>query len=165
MIKPDDQSRPWRRSYGPALNLALLDQGIFLGSAALTLMLILFSAAGLQQFVELNDEISYSTKVPLSIAFVGGFMIYVGGEIDRWKQLRSKYDGTYKMLFLISVGILIFAIILGALMNPESVTALVSRIPYIAAGAALSFLVAFAVVKFHSSRPLPTDPSKEPAIV
>ncbi len=44
---------PWRRTYGPALSGRLFDQGVFFGSVVLLLLLLLFSALGLQQFIDL----------------------------------------------------------------------------------------------------------------
>ena len=39
-LKPSGSPLPWRRTYGPALSGRLLDQGIFVGSLGLTLLLL-----------------------------------------------------------------------------------------------------------------------------
>ena len=39
-LKPSGPPLPWRRTYGPALSGRLLDQGIFVGSLGLTLLLL-----------------------------------------------------------------------------------------------------------------------------
>ncbi|MDA4128977.1 MAG: metal-dependent hydrolase [Thaumarchaeota archaeon] len=166
-LKPGDQTQPWRRTYGPALSGGLLDKGIFLGSVAITLLLILFSALGLQQFIDLTGRpFSLPFALPFAIGSVGVVINFVEGEIDR-KQLTKKFkpDRIYKALFYLSIGIMIFAVILGGTMNPEVVLSSVNRIPYVATGIALVILIAFVVLKASSSKPLPTDPTKEPVIV
>jgi hypothetical protein len=50
-------------------------------------------------------------------------------------------------------------------MNPQVALSGLSEIPYIAAGGALVILIAFVLLKIRSSKPLPTDPKKEPVIV
>jgi hypothetical protein len=166
-LKPGEQTLPWRRTYGPALSGGLLDQGILLGSAAITLLLLLPSALGLHQFIDLSeDQINVQFAVPFVIAAAGVVMNFVGGELDR-KQLLKKFkpDTIYRVLFYSSVGIMILAVILGGIMNPQVVFSVFSEIPYIAAGIALVILIAFVLLKTRSSKPLPTDPKIEPAIV
>jgi hypothetical protein len=68
-------------------------------------------------------------------------------------------------LFYVSVGIMIFAVVLGAIMNPQVVLSTASEVPYIAAGIALVIFVSFVLLKIRSSKPLPTDPTKEPTII
>ncbi|MDA4132633.1 MAG: metal-dependent hydrolase, partial [Thaumarchaeota archaeon] len=64
-IKPREPL-PWRRTYGPALSGRLLDQGILVGSIALTLMLVVFSVLGIHQFVDLDyDSLRPSFTIPL----------------------------------------------------------------------------------------------------
>jgi hypothetical protein len=165
-IKPREPL-PWRRTYGPALSGRLLDQGILIGSVALTLMLLLFSALGVHQFIDLDfHSIGLSFTLPLLVGAVGGLAIFVGGEIDRKKQAHDdRLDLTYKAVFFLSAGTLVFSIILGAVMNPEIAAATLSEIPYIAAGMALLVGVSFAILKIKSSAPLPSDDTKEPTIV
>ncbi len=165
-IKPNAQPLPWRRTYGPALSGRLLDQGIFIGSGALTLLLLLFSALGFQQFIDLtNRPLNPSFILPLLIGAAGIVMNFGVGEIDRRKLAKNfKPDREYKALFSISIVIIFFSVALGALMNPQVAMSMTSRIPYIAAGIALVFLVAFARLKVSSSKPLPTD-DKEPPII
>jgi len=165
-IKPGEQL-PWRRTYGPALSGKLLDEGIFLGSAALTLLLLLFSALGTRQFIDLSfHPFGLSFMLPLIVGAVGGLMNFVGGEIDRKKQANhEKLDGTYKVVFFLSVGIIILAIFLGAIMNAQDALAALSDIPYIAMGMAVLIVVSFVILSIRSSGPLPIDDKKEPTIV
>ncbi len=166
-LKPSDRPRPWRRTYGPALSGGLLDQGICVGSVVLTFLLLLFSALGFQQVIDLRvHEVSLSFTLPFLVGSVGIVMNLVVGEIDRKKQGKNpKLDTTYNATFLFSVGIMIFAIILGGIMNPQVVNATISKIPYIAAGIALVILVSFVMLKIYSSRSLSSDDNKEPPIV
>jgi hypothetical protein len=165
-IKPREPL-PWRRTYGPALSGRLLDQGILIGSVALTLMLLTFSALGTHQFIDLDfHSIGLSFTLPLLVGAVGGLAIFVGGEIDRKKQAHDdRLDLTYKAVFFLSAGTLVFSIILGAVMNPEIAASTLSEIPYIAAGMALLVGVSFGILKIKSSAPLPSDDTKEPTIV
>jgi hypothetical protein len=165
-IKPGEQL-PWRRTYGPALSGKLLDEGILLGSAALTLLLLLLSVLGIRQFIDLSPHPpSVSFTLPLIVGAVGGLMIFVGGEIDRKKQANhEKLDGTYRAIFFLSFGIIIFAVFLGAIVNPQVAMSALSDIPYIATGMATLTVISFALLRIRSSRPLPGDDKKEPTIV
>jgi amino acid transporter len=166
-IKPGEIMMPWRRTYGPALSGGLLDQGIVIGSIALLLLLLLFSALGFRQFIDVNAPApSVSFYAPFILGAAGVIMNFAVGEIDR-KKLRKNFkpDREYKALFYFSAGFIVLSVILGGVMNPEIVTSTASNVPYIAAGAALLALVSFVLVKVRSSRPLPTDDKKEPVIV
>jgi len=166
-LKPGEQTLPWRRTYGPALSGGLFDQGILLGSAAITLLLLFSSALGLHQFIDLSEhQMSTQFAIPFAIGAAGVVINFVGGELDR-KQLLKKFkpDKIYRALFYFSVGIMIFAVVLGGVMNPQVALSGLSEIPYIAAGGALVILIAFVLLKIRSSKPLPTDPKKEPVIV
>jgi len=165
-IKPREPL-PWRRTYGPALSGRLLDQGILIGSVALTAMLLLFSALGVHRFIDLNfHSLGLPFTLPLLVGAIGGLILFVGGEIDRSKQAHSdRLDKTYKALFFLSAGILVFSIVLGAVMNPQVAMSTLSELPYIAAGMVLLVVVSFVVLKVKSSGPLPTDDTKEPTIV
>lgn len=167
-LKSDTQSRPWRRTYGPALSGRLLDKGIFLGSGALTLLLILFSVLGLHQFISLNLNMvsSPSFLVPFLIGSAGIIMNFLAGEMDR-KKLAKKYvktDTPYKVIFFFSIGIIIIALILGGMMNPKVVNSTEVIIPYIIAGILVLVLVSFLILKFYSSKTV-TDDHDEPSIV
>jgi hypothetical protein len=174
-LKPGEQTLPWRRTYGPTLSGGLLDQGIFLGSAAISLLLLLSSALGLRQFIDMQliyaligpqHQVNLPFAIPFTIGAAGVIMNFVGGELDR-KQLLTKFkpDKIFRVMFYFSIGIMIFAVILGGIMNPQVVFSDVSEIPYIVAGIALVILVALVLLKIRSSKPLPTDPKKEPVIV
>lgn len=166
-IKPGETMSPWRRTYGPALSGGLFDQGLFLGSAALFLLLLLFSVLGFRQFIDITIiPLSLPFYVPFVLGVAGVLTNFLVGEIDR-KKLRKNFkpDREYKALFYVSTGIIVLAVILGAVMNPQAVVSFASEIPYIAAGIATVALVSFVLLKVKSSRPLPTDDKKEPVIV
>jgi hypothetical protein len=165
-LQPGTQTKPWRRTYGPALSGRLFDQGIFIGSIGITLLLIIFSALGLQQFVDLKTPVDLPFALPLVIGASGVIINFIGGEIDR-KQLAKNFkpEKFYKGLFYSSVGMIIFALILGGIMNPEVVYSTASKIPYIAVAVGLVILISLAMLKIRSSQPLPTDSTKEPVIV
>ena len=166
-LKPSGPLLPWRRTYGPALSGRLLDLGIFVGSAGLTLLLILFSTLGLHQFIDLTIQpFDLSFYLPLLLGVAGIIVNFVGGEIDR-KNLAKHFkpSGLYKFLFYTSIGVMILAVALGATMNLQIVISTLRMIPYIVAGIALVFLVSLTILKTYSSKPLPTDGTKEPAII
>ena len=165
-IKPAEPL-PWRRTYGPALSGRLLDQGILAGSAALTLMLLLFSALGIHQFIDLHFQpVSLSFALPLLFGLLGGLLNFVAGEVDRRREKDSvRRDGTYMAVFFLSVGMLILAIVLGAVMNPQAALSALGELPYIGAGIGVLAIVSFAMIKVRSSAPLPSDDKKEPTIV
>jgi uncharacterized membrane protein len=166
-LKPGKQTLPWRRTYGPALSGGLLDQGIFLGSVAIILLLILSSALGLRHFVDITIRpINPSFDLPFWLGVFGVALNFVEGELGR-KQLlkRFKPDRIYKALFYLSIGVMIFAVILGGLMNPQIVLSTAGELPYIGAGTALVILVSFVVLKVRSSKPLSKDASNEQTIV
>lgn len=166
-LKPGRQTLPWRRTYGPALSGGLLDQGIFLGSAAITLLLLLSSALGFRQFIDITIRpINPSFDLPFWIGVLGVGLSFAEGELDR-KQLIKKFkpDRIYQALFYVSIGIMILAVVLGGIMNPQLAFSTASKIPFIAAGIALVALVSFVMLKIRSSKPLPTDATKEPTII
>lgn len=166
-LKPGTLTQPWRRTYGPTLSGGLFDQGIFLGSIVITLLLLVFSVLGFHQFIDLTSlPINLPFALPLIIGAGGVIMNFAVGEIDR-KELAKNFkpDRFYKMMFYFSVGLMIFAVTLGAIMNPQVVLSTASDIPYIATGVAVVILVSLVVLKIRSMKPLPTDPTKEPAII
>jgi hypothetical protein len=166
-LKPSGPPLPWRRTYGPALSGRLLDLGIFVGSVGLTLLLLLFSVLGFHQFIDLTIRpIDLAFYLPLSIGAAGIIVNFVGGEIDR-KKLAKNFEPLplYKFLFYLSIGAIILAVALGAVMNPQTVDASLGMIPYIAAGTVLVFVISFIVLKTYSSKPLQVDGSKEPVII
>jgi LexA-binding, inner membrane-associated putative hydrolase len=167
-LKPSIQPRPWRRTYGPALSGRLLDQGIFVGSGALTLLLIFFSALGFHPFIDLslNNLSLPSFILPVLIGSAGVVMNFLAGEMDR-KKLAKKFasiDSTYKVIFFFSIGVMIFAIILGAIMNPQVVGSTISEIPFIIVGIIVLVLVSFIMLKIYSLKSL-TSKDGEPPII
>lgn len=169
-LKPSVLPKPWRRTYGPALSGGLLDQGIFFGSLALTLLIILFSALGFQKFIDLSpSNLTTGFLLPLLLGASGIVANFIVGEIDRKKLLEkyAKRDSTNKVTFFISIAVMIFAIILGAIMNPQVAFSTISKMPFIAIGIALALLVSIVMIKIYSSKALPKDDDdkKEPSII
>jgi len=166
-LKPENKSSPWRRTYGPALSGRTLDQGIFYGSAALTLMLIIFSSLGIGHFIDFNFQklISISFILPLFIGSSGVVMNFVVGEIDRKKMIKNntKIDGVYKIAFLFSIGIIVSGIILGIIMNPQVVVSQISKIPYIIIGIILVILIVYITIR--NSSKISKNKDKGPSIV
>ena len=164
-IKPGEVPVPNRRTYGPALSGKFLDRCIFFGSMALVLLMLLFSVLGLQQFIDLSTpKETLSFAIPLLIGSVGVFLNFIVGELDRKKLVKTKSDRPYKFSFILSIGIIIFAIVLGGIMNPEALATMLSKIPYIAAGAIIFALVSLGVL-IYSTRGFSVNSKKEPLIV
>src|SRR5487761_1410646 len=146
-LKPSGPLLPWRRTYGPALSGRVLDHGIY-------------------KFIDLTIRpIDLSFDLPFVIGAFGIILNFIGGEIDR-KQLAKHFkpDPIYKALFYLSIGVMIFAVVLGGIMNPQDVVLTVTKIPYIAAGVAIVLLVTFVTLKFRYSIPVPSDDKSEPPI-
>jgi hypothetical protein len=164
-IKPGEMPVPNRRTYGPALSGKFLDRCIFFGSIALVLRILLFSILGLQQFIDFNmNKVTLPLMIPLLIGSVGVFLNFLVGELDRKKLVKTKSDRPYKFSFILSVGIMLFAIVLGGVMNPQAVFATLSRMPYIAAGVVVFVSVSLGVL-IYSTRGFSADSKKEPLIV
>jgi len=164
-IKPGEISVPNRRTYGPALLRKYLDRCIFFGSLAIFLLLLLFSVLGLGQFIDfsLRNE-TLSLTIPLLIASIGIFLNFLVVELDRKKLVKTKTDRPYKFSFILSIGIIIFAIVLGGILNLEAVFATFNRMPYIAASVVVFVFVALGLL-FFSTRGFSIDSKKEPLIV
>ncbi len=90
-------------------------------------------------------------------------MIFLVGEIDRKKLVKTKTERLYKFSFILSVGLVIFEIVLGGIMNPEAVPAALSIMPYIAIGIVVVVFVLF-VLLIYSKRGFSVDCKKEPLI-
>ncbi len=169
-LKPDPEPLPWRRTYGPGLGGRLLDTGVFVGSASLVLLLALISALGIHKFIDLTwHGVALSYALPLSIAIVAGLMNYVGGEIDR--RMTPKKEGpygastAYRVVWVISDGMLLFAVILAGAMNPSALASTAGELPYIGAAVAMLAVVAYALLRYASSKHLPRAPRDDPTIV
>jgi hypothetical protein len=164
-IKPGEVPVPNRRTYGPALSGKFLDRCIFFGSMALVLLILLFSVLGLQQFIDLSTpKETLSFAIPLLIGSVGVFLNFIVGELDRKKLVKTKSDRPYKFSFILSIGMIIFAIVLGGVMNPEVLATMLSKIPCMAAGAIVFALVSLGVL-IYSTRGFSVNSKKEPLIV
>lgn len=164
-IKPGEIPVPNRRTYGPALSGKFLDRCLLFGSMALVLVMLLFSVLGLRQFIDLSlHKATLSLIIPLLIGSIGVFMNFIVGELDRKKLVKIKSDRPYKFSFILSLGIIIFAIVLGGFMNPQSLSTALSTLPYIAVGVVVFVLVAIGVL-IYSTRGFSIDSKKEPFIV
>jgi hypothetical protein len=146
---------PWRRTYGPALSGKLLDEGIFLGSVALTVMLILFSYFGVGHFIALNLGILryFPSKLPFLLGVAGVLLQLGSGEFDRRKKLyeKKKLEGVYKAIFGVSVGIMLFAVALGAYLNPLQTAAVANLLPFIAEGALVVLAIGYGLLRLAKS--------------
>jgi hypothetical protein len=129
-------------------------------------MLLLFSALGFQPFIDLSfNGISLALALPLLIGAVGVFLNFLVGELDRKRLLdNAKSYRTYKATFYLTFGMMIFAVIIGVIMNPQTVISTLSKTPYVAAGVALLFCVSYAILTY-SSRRFSRGDTKEPLIV
>jgi hypothetical protein len=164
-IKPGETPVPNRRTYGPALSGKYLDRCIFFGSIAIFLLLLLFSVLGLHHFIDFSTRNeTLSVTIPLLIGSGGVFLNFLVGELDRKKLVKTKSDRPYKFTFALSIGIMIFAIVLGGFLNPGAVFNTLRMLPFIAAGVVVFALVAFGVLIF-STRGFSVDSKKEPLIV
>lgn len=164
-IKPGETPVPNRRIYGPALSGKFLDRTIFFGSIALFFLMLFLSILGVRQFIDLNlQNITLSLMLPLLIAAIGISLNFLVGELDRKKLVKTKTDRPYKFSFVLTVGIIIFAIVLGGLMNPAAVYTELGLMPYVAAGIIVVVLVSLGVWIF-STRGFSVDSKKEPLIV
>jgi hypothetical protein len=164
-IKPGETPVPNERTYGPALSGKYLDRCIFLGSIAIVLLMILFSVLGLRQFINFStSNENLSAIIPLLIGSAGVFLNFLVGELDRRKLVTTKSDRPYKFSFVLSIGIMIFAIVLGGILNPTAVSATLSLMPFIAVGIIVFALSAWGVLVF-STRGYSIDSKKEPLIV
>ena len=145
-IKPGETPLPNRRTCGPALSGKFLDRCIFFGSMALFLLILLFSVLGLRQFIDLGmQNVTLALILPLMIGSIGIFINFIVGELDRKKLVKTKTDRPYKFSFILSLGTIIFAIVLGAFMNPQAVSFALSNLLYIAVGAVVFVLVALGI--------------------
>ena len=165
-IKPGEKPLPNRRTYGPALSGKFLDRSLFFGSTALVLLMLLVSAFGFHKFVDLSfSEFSLSFTLPVLVGSVGIMLNFLVGELDRKRLLDfAKSYRTYKATFYLTFGMMVFAIVLGAIMNPQDVFSTAGIIPYIAAGVALFLCISYAIL-IYSSRRFSRDSTKEPLIV
>jgi hypothetical protein len=91
-----------------------IDRNIFFGSIALFFLLLIFSGLGLRQFIDLSlQNITLSLILPFLIASIGIFSNFLVGDLDRKKLVKTKTDRPYKFSFVLLIGIIIFAIVLG----------------------------------------------------
>jgi hypothetical protein len=89
---------------------------------------------------------------------------FLVGELDIKKLVKTKTDRPYKFSFVLSIGIIIFAIVLGGILNPEAVTSTLNLMPYIAVGIIVIVLLSWGVL-IYSTRGFSIESKKEPLIV
>jgi hypothetical protein len=127
--------------------------------------MLLFSVLGLRQFIDINlQNITLSLIIPLLIVSIGIFLNFLVGELDRKKLFKTKTNRPYKFSFVSSIGIILFAIVLGGIMNPAAISTTFSLMPYIAVGVVVVVFVSFGVWIF-STRGFSINSKKEPLIV
>lgn len=147
---------PWRRSYGPALSGGILDMGIFAGSTALLLFMAILSKLGIRNFINFGaPPLNYASSVPIIIGAVGVISVLVTGEIKRHREAKKASSGPstiYKLIYTLSLSLIATGIILGAYLNPSSITAFAGILPYIIAGILVVFAVAYIVLKIYSRK-------------
>jgi hypothetical protein len=78
----------------------------------------------------------------LLIGSIGIFINFIVGELDRKKLVKTKTDRPYKFPSILSLGTIIFALVLGGFMNPHAVSPALSNLPYIAVGEVVFVLAA-----------------------
>ncbi len=147
------KSAPWRRTYGPALSGGTLDLAVFVGSLALVILLVAFTKLGLHDFIDLaTRSIDYNFYIPLLIGSIGIVLELGLGEVDRRREEKNleKPSKLYRALFGVSVVIMVSAIALGAYLNPAASFAILSFVPFFAAGAVVTFLAAVLVIELYS---------------
>jgi cytochrome bd-type quinol oxidase subunit 2 len=129
-------------------------------------MLLIFSVISIHQFIDLTfNGFSLALALPLLIGAVGVFLNFLIGELDRKRLIdNAKSYRTYKATFYLTFGMMIFAVILGAIMNPKAIVSSVNELPYIALGIAILICIAYAIL-IYSSRGFSKDSKKEPLIV
>ena len=91
-------------------------------------------------------------------------MNFLVGELDRKKLVKTKTDRPYKFSFVFSIGIIIFAIVLGGIMNPAAVSNNLNMMLYVAVGIIVVVSVSLGVW-IYSTRGFSIDSKKEPLIV
>ena len=147
---------PWRRSYGPALSGGILDMGIAAGSTALLLFMAILSKLGIRNFINFGaPPLNYTASIPIIIGSMGVLSVLVTGEIKRHREAKKASSGPsiiYKLIYTLSLSLIATGIILGAYLNPGSIIAFASNLPYIIAGILVVFSVAFLVLKIYSRK-------------
>ena len=151
---------PWRRTYGPALSGGALDTAIFAGSIAIVILLAVLSKLGLAGeplYLHSLFTFDYNFHVPLIIGIIGIALELGAGELDR--RSIAKNGGNYKIparvfrvAFFLAVAIMVFALVLGAYLNPALVASFAAQLPYLALGALIVFLVAAITLMLYSSK-------------
>ena len=149
--------RPWRRIYGPFYSGGILDIGLFIGSTVLLLFLTILSILGIRPFtIDFNlSQLSFNFVGPLIIGIIGVSLVLGVGEIKRHieaKKVSRSPPILWKLSFSFSLSLIIFALGMGAYLNPGSEILFLDNLPYLAAGTLLLFLTAFFVIRIYSSK-------------
>jgi hypothetical protein len=160
---------PWRRTYGPALSSALLDQAVGFGSLLLFVYLVILSKLGIHQFVDLSaTHIPNNVAIPLAIGIVGIVIELLSGEIDRRRieAKKERHPIVYRSLFAVSIGLLALAVIVAGILNPAYVQNVVfNELPYIIGGAIVAFVAASFILIVRPRRRIKKEATSEPSII
>jgi hypothetical protein len=160
---------PWRRTYGPALSSALLDQAVGFGSLLLFVYLVILSKLGIHQFVDLSaTHIPNNVAIPLAIGIVGIVIELLSGEIDRRRieAKKERHPIVYRSLFAVSIGLLALAVIVAGILNPAYVQNVVfNELPYIIGGAIVAFVAASFILIVRPRRRIKKEATSEPYII
>lgn len=154
----DYTPRPWRRSYGPAVSGGILDMGIFVGSTALLLLLVLISKFGGVRLIDLNPPpLRSSETIPLLVASFGIVSVLGIGELKRRSEAKKNSQTPpflWKVSFSLSLSLIALGVILGAYYNLGSFVAFESILPLMTAGILVVLFIAFSLLKIYSKKSL-----------
>lgn len=148
------RSTTWKRTYGPALSGGTLDLAVFVGSLAVFILLIILSATGIHQFIDLTRRaLDYNFYLPILVGSIGIVLELAIGELDRRREEMQleKPSELYRIIFALAVVIMLSSIALGAYLNPDYALGVLAFIPYYALGAILVVLSAIMVIKLYSN--------------
>jgi hypothetical protein len=148
--------RPWRRIYGPFYSGGILDIGIFVGSTVLILFVALLSVLGVRTFIDFyHPQLSFNFAVPSLIGVFGISLVLGMGEIKRHIEAKKASRAPpmlWKLTFFLSNFLIVFGVVLGSYLNPDSYALFAANFPYLAAGIFVVFLTAYIVLRIYSSR-------------
>jgi predicted membrane channel-forming protein YqfA (hemolysin III family) len=160
---------PWRRTYGPALSSALLDQAVGLGSLLLFVYLLILSKLGIHQFIDLSaTRIPNNVAIPLVIGMAGIVIELMSGEIDRRRSEKRKerHPIVYHFLFYLSIALMIVALIIGGISNPSYVQNVVfNELPYVIGGALIAFAAASFILIVRPRDRMKKEDVEQPSII
>ena len=148
----EEEPSPWRRTYGPALSGGLLDQGVFFGSLCLFIIWVVWTwlATGAIPGVE-SSSYQFSVMLPIVIGSVGIGINMLAGELDRRRRIddEEKPRHAYEFVFSGSLFMMLFAIVLGAYLNPGSLSGIQTLLLPIIVGAVVIITIAYVMPKIY----------------